>query len=239
MRLLVTRPGADGAALAARLQALGHAVLVSPVLRIEPVAMGPIAWNRLGGVIFTSRNAVAASGPYPPDALALRAWAVGNATAEAARGAGFAEIVPAGGTAADLAEMLLASPGPPPKPLLHLRGEETRFDLAGRLRAGGIEVEDRIAYASRLADDLTPAAVAALRGGRLDGVILLSPRTARHFLALARKSGVAGSVARLVAYCISGATAAEIDHAAGRVEVAHRPDLEHVLALLAPRGRQP
>ena len=38
MRVVVTRPQADGERTAAALEALGHEVLVAPLMRVEPVA---------------------------------------------------------------------------------------------------------------------------------------------------------------------------------------------------------
>jgi hypothetical protein len=63
MRLVVTRPQTDSERTAAALRACGHAVLVAPLLRVEPVATDLSgAW---GAVIITSANAPGAVAGNP------------------------------------------------------------------------------------------------------------------------------------------------------------------------------
>ena len=58
MRVVVTRPQADSERTAAALEALGHEVLVAPLMRIEPVAVDLAGtWS---AIVITSANALQA-----------------------------------------------------------------------------------------------------------------------------------------------------------------------------------
>src|SRR4051812_25250109 len=102
MRLLVTRPEPDATRTAQVLRAQGHEVLVAPLLStqtIEAEFAGPYA-----AVLMTSANAARALSEHPRAAelSELPAFTVGARSAEAARAAGFAEVVSADGALADL-----------------------------------------------------------------------------------------------------------------------------------------
>src|SRR5450756_3085895 len=97
MRMVVTRPQADSERTAATLRARGHAVLVAPLLRVEPVAAD--LSGSCGGVIITSANAPGAivGNPACKALFKLPLFAVGRRSADAARQAGFADVTSAGG----------------------------------------------------------------------------------------------------------------------------------------------
>jgi uroporphyrinogen-III synthase len=58
MRVVVTRPQADSERTAVALEALGHEVLVAPLMRIEPVAVDLAGtWS---AIVITSANALQA-----------------------------------------------------------------------------------------------------------------------------------------------------------------------------------
>ncbi len=167
--LLLTRPRAASDRVAARFKGDAARVVVSPLLRIELRGVPEVT----GGVLLTSRHAVAAwqaaDGP-----AGLPAWVVGPATAEAARAAGF-DVRDVAPTAVALAEMVpLDAP-----PLVHLRGEVQRGDLAAALRERGITANDCVVY-DQVAHHLTDEALALLRSGSVV-VPLYSPRSATIF----------------------------------------------------------
>ena len=59
MRLLVTRPEPDGERTAQALRARGHAVVLAPLLRTEPVAFA-LPDQAFAAVVLTSANAARA-----------------------------------------------------------------------------------------------------------------------------------------------------------------------------------
>ena len=96
-RVWVTRaqPGADRTA--DRLLALGYVPVVLPLLALEAIFQPNPDLSDVWALAFTSRNAVTAFAPLTPD-RALPVFAVGDATAEAARAAGFADVRSAAAT---------------------------------------------------------------------------------------------------------------------------------------------
>ena len=220
--VLLTRPRPDGDRLAGILRANGaDPVLVAPLLRIVPGGALPAL---RGGLLLTSANAVeayvAAGGPP-----GLPAWTVGPRTAASARGAGL-EVR---GTAQDAEALARLVPRDAP-PLVHLRGAVARGDLAGALRARGIDAVEAVIYAQEALPLPAEAAALIARGPVL--APLYSPRGATLLMqAVAQRMR-----ANLRPVCLSGAVAAAC--AVPPLAVAERPDgkamLAAILANLAP-----
>ncbi|MGE5146680.1 MAG: uroporphyrinogen-III synthase, partial [Candidatus Eiseniibacteriota bacterium] len=188
MRVLITRPRADAEALAAALAADGVDSLVAPLMTIEPVD----AALDLAGVqalLFTSANGTRtfAGKSMVRD---LPVFAVGDATARAARDAGFARVESAQGAVEDLADLVRRTLDPKAGALLHAAGADVAGDLQGALGAAGFTVRRAVLYRAATADDLPAAAAAALRDGSLTAVLFFSPRGAATFVRLAAKAGV-------------------------------------------------
>ena len=88
MRILITRPREDAAALAEKLKARGHDVIVEPMLEIRPVAGAKVDLQGVQAVVFSSANGVRAFA-LAESRRDLPALCVGDTTAAAAREAGF------------------------------------------------------------------------------------------------------------------------------------------------------
>ncbi|WP_425497507.1 uroporphyrinogen-III synthase [Hoeflea ulvae] len=112
MRVLVTRPGQAGSRTARRLTDLGHDPVLMPLFRSRVVATPddlPPA-GTIAGFIATSARALAlfeGSGGPAPGFRELPVHVVGPATAEAARKAGFGDILEGQGTAEALARSII------------------------------------------------------------------------------------------------------------------------------------
>lgn len=213
--LLLTRPlAAARRFLAACEAARGEPVraLLSPVMAIRPVPVRLA--QRPAALILTSENGAAAAGD--PLLRVLPAWCVGPRTAAAARDAGLAAVEVGPDAEALLARLLAVNPS---GPLLHLRGEHTRGDVVARLRAGGLDASEVVAYRQEALRPTSEARV-ALDGSAVLVVPLFSPRSALLLTAWQPRAPL-----RVVA--MSGAVA----QAAGalepeRREIAVRPDEE-------------
>ncbi|WP_298851467.1 uroporphyrinogen-III synthase [uncultured Ruegeria sp.] len=150
-------------------------VIYSPVMEIRPTA-DAIEVGGVQGLIFTSANAVNAAASKGVDRN-LPAFCVGPVTTGTAKGFGWrAKMV--GATAEELVGHLLKCR--PETPLLHLRGQHTRGDVAGRLTESGLTVREQPVYQQRLLP-LTSEANGAADGKLPIVAPLFSPRSARHF----------------------------------------------------------
>jgi uroporphyrinogen-III synthase len=240
-RWLITRPAEDAAPLAEALAARGHAALVAPMFEVDFSAPEPADLTDIQAVLLTSANGARALAGLTPrrDVPVL---AVGDATAAAARAAGFADVASAAGDAAALARLAEDRLDPAAGALFHAAGKAVAGDLKGLLEAAGFAVRRAVLYRTRAAGALPPDAAAALAGGTIAGVLFFSPRTAEVFVRLVRAAGLTVHLAGLYALCLSRAVAGRLDPAAWRtVCVAGRPNTPALLALLddVAAGRAP
>ncbi|HEY0223255.1 MAG TPA: uroporphyrinogen-III synthase [Pseudolabrys sp.] len=232
MRIAVTRPHEDSERTAAALRARGHEVLVAPLMQIE-TAKTNLAVN-WGAVIVTSANAAAALANHPArdGLIKLPLYAVGKRSADAARAAGFTEIVTAGGDLRDLLRIVSARRPDAKAPVLYIAGEDRSGDLIGDLAVRGIAAELAVIYRA-VAAPFSAALIAALKAGEIDAVLHFSRRSAEIYLAGARDAGVLQQALDARHLCLS-AQIAEPLKAAGAVNVAvaTRPDEASLVALV-------
>jgi uroporphyrinogen-III synthase len=221
--LLMTRPRAASESFAAALAARGARfdAVVSPLFDIRFCDALP-DMALLAGVIFTSANGVAAYRALG-GRTDLPAYAVGTATAQAARAAGL-RTWSAEGDAATLVEGLRARGlrGP----LLHLRGAHTRGEVAQRLTGYGIRTREAVVY-DQLQRPLSEAAKALLNGDAPVVAPLFSPRTARLL------ADEAGNAPLLVAAMSEAVAIAATSLHNCSVRVAARPDSAAMLDTVA------
>lgn len=98
-RLLILRPEPGANATAARAAALNLDTILMPLFAIEPVDWSPPDPAGYDAAMMTSANAARMAGPALAAYRHLPLYAVGSATAAAARDAGFADIRPGDGDA--------------------------------------------------------------------------------------------------------------------------------------------
>src|SRR5262245_46633664 len=226
MRIVVTRPQADGERTATALEALGHEVLVAPLMRIEPVAAALAGtWS---AIVITSANALQAAAA--PEFKRLPVFAIGSRTAEAARQAGFATVNAANGDTKDLVRLIAVGSAGAKAPLLYLAGEDRAGGLVAELATQGFRAEMKIVYRA-VAEPFPSVLAAALDAGDVDAVLHFSRRSAELFLEGARTSGVAGPAEDVRHLCLS-AQVAEPLAGASRIIVAPRPEESALIALL-------
>ncbi len=124
-------------------------------------------------LIFTSQTGVEAYARLP-ERKAQTAYCVGQRTADRALEAGL-RAISADGDADALVAMILSAGEA--GPLLHLRGRDSRGDVAERLTAAGCPTEAVILYAQEV-QPLSDAAMQMLKGPGPVIAPLFSPRTA-------------------------------------------------------------
>ena len=225
MRLLITRPSEDAGALKAKLENLGHQVILSPVLAIAPRADVVIPADDYQFVALTSANAVRCltGSPHLARLRHLPVLAVGPQSAAAARTAGFSRITEAGGDGTGLARHIIATAKPEAGPVLYLSGHDTASDFTGLLERARFRVRRVIVYDARPAASLAPGTAEA------EGVLLYSPRSARLWLDLAQRHDIPAKT--MVHYCLSPNIAAILPD--GFVtRIAARPTEESLLEII-------
>ncbi|MDX2265197.1 MAG: uroporphyrinogen-III synthase [Hyphomicrobiales bacterium] len=230
MRLLVTRAAEDASRMRTDCRAMGHEVLLAPLLDIA--LLPPAELPSAAALIATSRHALAALASSSVLAAAIRMplYCPGPGAAALARGLGFQIVRQGAGDAASIPD-LIAGDGAP-GPFLYLSGDETAFDMEAALAERGLAVVRRIVYRAEAVTRLPAEAEAALRAGALDGVALMSPRTARIYARLCLDIGCADAANRVVAFCLSHNVARALAPLRPPVRVAATPAYDAMLALL-------
>jgi uroporphyrinogen-III synthase len=233
MRLLVTRPEPDNERTAAALHALGHEVMLAPLLHIEAVPNADLGLSPWAAILITSANGARALARHPRrgELIALPVLVVGRNSADAARAAGFADVASADGDAGDLARLAAERFAGAHLPLLYLAGE----DRTGELTVPGLTVRTVVVYRATQAERLPPETLAALAQGRIDGVLHFSRRSVESYLDCGRD--VIGPALRPTHYCLSARAAEPLQRAgAASIVVTPRPDEASLLALVTPKS---
>lgn len=181
-KIWITRaqPGAD--ATAERVRGLGHDALVAPLLAVHDLEDVEIDLAGVAALAFTSANGVRAFADKSA-VRDLRVFAVGGATAQAARQAGFRAVLSTDGDVEALAQGVAARRGELKGAVLHAGAAELAGDLVGALERQAVEARRLTLYETR------PIAIAEAELKTLlkaDAVLLHSPRAARALAQLLR-----------------------------------------------------
>jgi uroporphyrinogen-III synthase len=215
VKIWITRAEPGASRTAERLRALGHAPLIAPVLEVHPLP-ADLDLGGVGALAFTSGNGVRAFADLSAD-RGLPVFAVGESTAQAARGAGFAAVISADGDVDALAGVIAGAAGRLAGTVLHPGAREPAGDLIGALQTQGVAARAVTVYETRVLPVQVPAGAQA--------VLVHSPKAA---------AALAGAdIGDLTAYCISPAAAAPLAAAGKRVAVAPEPNETSLLGLLA------
>jgi uroporphyrinogen-III synthase len=235
MRIIVTRPEPDAATQAEALRALGHEVIVAPLLVTQLRGVATSALISAAAIAVTSRNALRALEGTPAYQLArpLPLYCVGPGTAELARKMKFTQVIEAGGDAESLAQLLRTAQLPAEGAIVHLAGEKLAYDLVADLRAAGRDARSLVTYFVSEAASLGDKAEAAIGTRQAEGIILMSPHTAETYVRLVSKAGLGEAARGLVHFCLSDNVAAALTPMSpSRVATATRPRNEEIIALV-------
>ena len=215
-RVLVLRPEPGASETLARAGQLGLDAVSIPLFEVEPVTWALPDPRIFDGLLLTSVNAARLAGARLNDLAHLPVYAVGEATAEAARNAGL-DVVATGDSGVD---RLLDSIAPGVR-LLHLAGEDRKVPPSGQ------NVTQVTVYRSKPlpAPDLTDVGASI--------ALIHSPRAARRFAELVNDR------ASIAIAAISPAAAEAAGHGWKSVHVAQRPVDDALLALAARLCNKP
>jgi uroporphyrinogen-III synthase len=176
-KVWITRaqPGADETA--SRLTDLGFAPVVVPLLEARPLGRDPIDLTDITALAFTSARGVEALATRTP-VRDLPVFAVGAATAQAARAAGFTQVTAGDGDVEALAD-LIAEQSSRAGALLHAAAAQPAGDLVGDLTRRGLPARALAVYETVETD---PAAILA-HLPQLTAALVHSPRAGRALAA--------------------------------------------------------
>jgi uroporphyrinogen-III synthase len=177
---------------------LGLEPLVTPIFTVRPLAWEAPDRSRYEAVLLTSANAARHGGLQLASFHHLPCYAVGEATAAAARSAGFADVRAGSSDGSDLARRM-AQEGL--SKVLHLHGRE-HIAPAG----GPMTIEGRAVYAADAATRLAGETIEALRGGAV--ALIHSPRAGATFGRLAEAAALGRAGILLAAISEAAAAAA-------------------------------
>ena len=230
VRVLLTRPHADSEPLAAEMRARGDQVTIEPMLRIVPRGSLP-PLDGVVAIVATSANGIRAFAAAS-DRRDLPVYAVGDATARAARESGFAAVDSAKGDAAALGALIAARLTPGAGALLHVRGRDVAGNLDSLLASKGFTVLPAVLYKAEPAGALSAAARETIAARKIDIILFFSPRTARTFVRLAEDAGLADRCRTITAICLSSAVAQACSGLSWRrVQIAAIPDRAAMMRL--------
>lgn len=194
--ILRTQPGA--AASAARAAALGLDPVVAPIFTVEALPWTPPAPGEIDAVMITSAHAPRSAGQGLTPFLRHPAFAVGEASGEAARDAGFSAIEVGPSDGAALLSRIAAL------------GHRRILHPAGRDHVGlahpDVAINRHTVYVAKPVPALPPRARGALDAGAL--VLLHSPRAAETFAQMVDAAGLDRSEIPLAAISLAAADAA-------------------------------
>lgn len=176
LSILLTRPLAQSQRFGGELaKATALPIVISPLMEARLLPAKPPKGD-FSAIVLTSETGAVAAGRMR-EHLPLRAWCVGDRTAQVAASLGFATTSARGDATALMA---LIQREAEVGPLLHLRGAEARGDIAETLTKGGIVTESVVVY-DQIETTLSPEALALVHGKQPLIVPLFSPRSARLF----------------------------------------------------------
>lgn len=171
---LVTRPEPGASELARALSVVrGLKVFKAPLLRIESTGEAPSPASGANALLITSPQAI----PYTEGVATLPVYAVGDASAQAARAAGLHVAAVGPG----VADHRLIEAIPQETNLLHLCGVHLSSDLAGPFDAAGISYTRIAVYEAKQAEGLPAEGQSFLHTDGAKRVLLFSARTAEAF----------------------------------------------------------
>jgi uroporphyrinogen-III synthase len=230
MKVINTRPAPDAEAFSKAIRAAGAEPILSPVMAIR-FRDAPAAVEAGESLAFTSANGVRAFACANPRQRP-KAFAVGAATAEEARRAGFNDLETADGDVESLAALIAISKEP--SRILHLAGSDRAGDLVAALAARGVRARRLVLYDALPAADLALEACQVLSAEPQNCAVgLFSPRSAALFYAQTVRAGLEEllSNATLLAFSEPVAAAALSDRW-GRVKIAADRSLDAMAALI-------
>lgn len=236
MRVVVTRPEISAVRTAGRLKTMGHDPILMPLFRpIHDLRATTEALQKphcaLAATSAETLRLLSAQTLRPLIDAGKPFFAVGAATADAARSLGYLNVRTGEGDGADLADLISSDFGEAQDPVLYLAGQPRAGTLEGRLQESGIPCTVAEIYRMQ-AIDYSPEELAdRLEEPSVGAVLLYSRETALRFFDILPPSTAIQAGLRIL--CLSEQVASGLPAAfRHRAEIAQSPNENALLALL-------
>ncbi len=234
MHIWVTRPFEDAGKLRAQLIAQGHEVSLEPLLRIERFDDEPIELNDAQALIATSRNALRALAGRPEEAAckSMPLFVVGRGTAQVAEAMGFETIIEGPSNASALFGLIINAANINDGALVHLSAEHVAYNLCEELRLLGYTVFQPILYRATQVETLSDILLHNIKNGRIEGVMLLSGRTAEAYVSIVKSQGLLDNARIMTHFCLSASVASRLSPLQPiNIKTSPSPNIDEMLAL--------
>ena len=210
--VLITRAKKDSEELVDDVTRRGAKTLISPMLEIQFCEGKELNFSNIQGILFTSSNGVRALNSRLSNLQKISSipvFAVGEATATAAKNIGFTSINIANGNVDSLAKKTSKILSPDKGELIHIAAHDLAGNLAGKLKNRGFCVKTEKLYRANQVTEIDKQTLGALRRGLVKFVLFFSPRTTRTLVKLIKDNNYTNSLVNIEAICLSDAVAIE------------------------------
>ena len=241
MRVLVTRPERRAGGTTAKLEELGHDVVSFPLFAPVPdrgAAESALATSH-AAIAVTSAEAIRGLvdlGPALAPHLATKVFAVGKATARAAREAGFGDVVVSGGGGLELGSLVadhFATAGQPDLPVLYLAGEKRMGRFEKVLSENGIDCVVAETYTMEAVAYSIEEQQALLVDEKADAVMFYSREAASTFFDLDVFKASHEAIRKTLFLCLSRNIAEAVpEELANSAVMSDNPDEDELIDLL-------
>ncbi len=231
MNILVTRPQPQAGKTAQKLIAMGHDVIVEPMLRFQPLTVDRDVAGDAKAIAVTSANAIEALAVNGlVDQLQhLPLYTVGEATAKAAEISGFQNVFKAEGDVDSLGR-LIASSGQR-GPVFYPAAVDRSGDLAGQLKQQGIACHLAEVYQMAAVTGFSETTLEQIHAGTVDCALFYSLRTIQIFLMITKLEKTTVFLNSMKALCVSKRVAEQAG-VFGEVLTAKTPSEDGLFELL-------
>lgn len=236
--IVITRTQPDASLLAVKLEAMGYAPMIEPMLSVQAThaATGhdPLC---VEGLIVTSAQALRHLNTLVRE-VAFRhkpLYAVGPRTAALATEMGWGNVHDGGGDVSALGDFLKTRKEIGPSSLLlHICGRDIAKDTRKVLETVPGRVLDWVVYETESVAQFSPKFEDALRTGAIGAVLFHSSRAAQVFAENVRAYGDADITKSILFLCLSGSVLKSLaSTSSGGTYVSRTPDEDALLDLLS------
>ena len=236
-RVLVTRPEPGASETTRRLESLGFDPITMPLQEIRRVPVAPEAARHV--VVAVAVPSASAVRHAPGDLLrqwsGLPCFAVGEATAEAARTAGFTQVIAAAGDAESLGDLVISDA--PAGKVAYLCGKVRRPLFENMLRRAGVPVITLETY-DTLTLELDIGAISRRIGkSAVDCALVYSASAAAILAKIVQATDLRGRFEGTTFICISDRVSKELAGTGRKILVAEEPNEAALLEMLHRTAR--